>query len=43
MRGFKQFLKTFKVRLFNLILKKNYINFNYLNAFLGCKNYLKAS
>ena len=35
MRTSDTFNKIFTVRLFNLILKKNYANFNNLDAFLG--------
>ena len=42
MRISDTFNKIFTVQLFNLILKKNYGNFNYLDAFLGYKNYLKV-
>ena len=36
------FNKIFTTQLFNLILKKNYAHFNYLDAFLEYKNCLNA-
>ena len=42
MRISDTFNKIFTVQLFNLILKKNYANLNYLDAFLGYKSYLKV-
>ena len=42
MRILDTFSKIFTVWLFNLILKKNYANFNYLDTFLGYNNFLKV-
>ena len=42
MRISDTFDKIITVQLVNLILKKNYAHFNYLDAFLGYKNCLKA-
>ena len=42
MRISDTFNKIFTVQLFNLILKKNYANLNYLDVFLGYKSYLKV-
>ena len=42
MRGFRQFSKIITVQLFNLILKKDYADFNYLHTFLEYKNCLEA-